>query len=255
MTTASRTEPILHMSRARQKRVASACTSVTMVVAVWAMFWPSPYGLVVGACFALPLVAIALDVWTGGAFNWRERRGGAPPLSLASMLVLPSLVLAMRAGQDFNFPHWRAMLVWSIIGGLSVLCGFVWLDAGLRTNKGQLVSIVLFSFLFCFGALAMGDVMLDTSPVQIFRTIVRAKEFHWHLRGPNTYNLKVDAWGPLQVQGRVTVPHNVFVRVSVGDPVCIHSQNGSLGFPWYVVQSCRRDISSHFNSALLTERE
>jgi hypothetical protein len=194
-----------------------------------------------------------LDVWTGGAFNWRERKGGTPPLSLAAMLVMPSAGLALRAGQDFNFPHWPAMLAWSTIGGLSVLCGFVWLDSGLRTNKGQLVSIILFSFLFCFGALAMGDVMLDTSPVQIFRTTVRAKEVS-HGRHSNTFNLKVDAWGPMQVRERATVPYDVFIRVAVGGPVCIHLQNGSFGFPWYVAQPCRRDITSSHDPWHLTER-
>ena len=247
MTVASRTEQILHMSHARQKRVASVCTMVSMAVTVWTLFWPNPYALAVGACFALPLVAVALDVWTGGAFNWQQQRMTTPRLSLASMLVLPSLALALRAGQDFNFSRWPAMLTWTIICGLSVLCGFVWLDAGLRTNKGQLVTIVFFSFLFCFGALAMGDVMLDTSPVQIFRTTVRAKEFRWHLRGPSTFNLKVDAWGLLQVPEQVTVPHDVYIRVAIGGPVCIFSHNGSFAIPWYVVQPCRRDISSHYS--------
>jgi hypothetical protein len=46
-------------------------------------------------------------------------------------------------------------------------------------------------------------------------------------------------WGPLSRNDTVTVDADIYDPLQPGDHVCIDLKSGTLGFPWYVVRSCK----------------
>jgi hypothetical protein len=62
------------ISRARLKRLLSAGNRLTIVIAMWTLFWPRPYVPLIALCLLLPAAALAIEFRFRGRVDWEERR-------------------------------------------------------------------------------------------------------------------------------------------------------------------------------------
>src|SRR5215470_5990706 len=103
-------------SRARLTRIIAAGNIAACIIGLWTIFFPTRlYALALSFCVLLPLWALALDMRTKGALGFEVRGSRRYPLSLATIVVLPALVLAVRAGIDLNFENYAPLIAGALL--------------------------------------------------------------------------------------------------------------------------------------------
>jgi hypothetical protein len=111
-------------SRARLKRMIAAGNVAALGDGFWIIFFLThPYALALSFCVLLPLWALALDMRTKGALE--ERRCRRYPPSLATIVVLPAVALAVRAGIDLNFENCAPLIAGAVLFG-GVIFAVLW---------------------------------------------------------------------------------------------------------------------------------
>lgn len=107
---------------------------LTLVAVLLGLFYPRPYGLVLGANVALPLVAIWVLRMAGDAIEFPQSRRNAPRPNLDAPLLFPSLILILRLLLDYDFVADR----WSVgLGFGAVAVGWGLFHAFLPKQPGR----------------------------------------------------------------------------------------------------------------------
>jgi hypothetical protein len=116
---------------------------------LWTIFFPTRlYALGLSLCVLLPLWALALNMRTKGALGFEERRGRRYPLSLATILVLPAVALAARAGTDLNFESYALLIAASALTALAICVLFWRFEPQLRGDLSQCATIAIFALAY-----------------------------------------------------------------------------------------------------------
>ena len=125
-------------SRARLKHMIAAGNVAALGVGIWIIFFPTRfYALALSFCVLLPLWALALDMRTKGALGFEERRARRYPLSIATIIVLPALVLAVRAGIDLNFENYVPLFAGAMLFAGVIFAVLWWFNPQLRSDLNQ----------------------------------------------------------------------------------------------------------------------
>jgi hypothetical protein len=184
-------------SRARVKRMIAAGNVAALAVGFWTILFPTElYTVGLLLCALLPLLALALEMRTRGALGFESRRGRRYPLSLATILVLPALALAVRAGIDLNFASYPPLFAAAALTASAMFALFWRFDPQFRGDLNQVATISIFVLAYCYGAVAFADVILDASSGHDTQTVIHAKRIHVSggVKGSSVwYQVKVDA--------------------------------------------------------------
>lgn len=229
-------------SKARLKRLVAIGNGLALALGLWTIFFAAyAYALSLALCFALPIVALAIDIRAQGALDFEQRRSRRSPLSLATILIMPALALALRAGLDLNFNSYLALMGETAIAMAAIIVLFLRLVPTLKGDVNQLTNVGIFALAYSFGVLAFADVTLDPSTGHDAQTILRAKRIHAS-GGPKGssvwYRLKVDADASPAGAGWIHVRPDLWRDFARGDTVCVHTGPGLLGAAWYTVRPC-----------------
>ena len=230
------------LSRARLKRVIAAGNVAAFAIGFWTIFIPTQlYTVGLSLCVLLPLWALALEIRTRGALGFEERRGRRYPLSLATIVVLPALALAVRAGIDLNFESYPPLIVAAVLTAL-VICALFWrFDPQLRGDLNQVATIGILALAYCYGALAFADVMLDASSGHDTQTVIHHKRIHVSggAKGSSVwYQVQVDSDASPAGANWINVQPDLWDSFQRGETVCVHVGTGLLAIPWYAVGHC-----------------
>jgi hypothetical protein len=229
-------------SRARLKRTIAAGNVVALGIGIWTILFPTElYTLGLSLCVLLPLWALALEIRTRGALGFEARRGRRYPLSLATILVMPALALAVRAGIDLNFKSYAPLIAAALLSA-SAICALFWhFDPQFRGDLNQWSTIVIFAVAYSYGALAFADVVFDRSSGQDTQTVIDHKRIHVS-GGPKGssiwYQVKVERDASPAGADWIHVQPDLWDSFHRGDAVCVHVGTGLLAIPWYAVGHC-----------------
>jgi len=234
-----RTEEDRRQSLAKGHRIACAVTGLTLAAAVWGWFYPQPYTAAIVTLAAIPLVTVALFLAGRGRYATWDDREVRPFLGVP--LILPGLVLANRALQDFltDFPlvDWQLLLLWAVLGALALTALVVVGDPKLHRRWFAQLGMLLLLVAHPWGALLMANAILDRSEPERFRVAVLDKHICPSSEGDPSHHLRLAPWGP--VPGReVTVDRELYQAVEVAGTVCVVLRSGALGVRWFYVQAC-----------------
>jgi len=229
-------------SRARLKHMIAAGNVAALGVGFWIIFFPTRfYALALSFCVLLPLWALALDMRTKGALGFEERRGRRYPLSLATIVVLPALVLAVRAGIDLNFENYVPLFAGAMLFA-GVIFFVLWrFNPQLRSDLNQCATIGIFALAYSYGALAFADVKLDGSSGHDTQTVIHRKRIHVS-GGPKGssvwYQVQIDPEASPAGANWIHVQPDLWDAFQRGDIVCVHVGKGFLAISWYAVSRC-----------------
>ena len=230
------------LSRARLKRVIAAGNVAACAIGLWTILFPTQlYTVGLLFCVVLPLLALALEMRTRGALGFEARRGRRYPLSLATIVLMPALALAVRAGIDLNFVSYPPLIGAAVLTALAMFALFWRFDPQFRGDLNQRVTIAMFALAYCYGTLAFADVMLDASPGHEMQTEIQHKRIHVS-GGPKGssvwYQVKVDPDASPAGANWIHVQPDLWDSFHRGDMVCVHVGTGLLAIPWYAVGRC-----------------
>lgn len=229
-------------SRARLKRLIAAGNVAAFAIGLWTVFFPTQfYAVGLSLCVALPLCALALELRTQGALGFEARRGRRYPLSIATIIVVPALALALRAGIDLNFKSYALLIAAALLTALAIFALFWRFDPQLRGDLNQGATIAIFALAYGYGAIAFADVLLDASPGHDTQTVIHEKRVHVS-GGPKGssiwYQVKVDPDASPAGTNWIPVRPDLWDSFHRGDAVCVHVGEGLLAVPWYAVGHC-----------------
>ncbi len=218
----------------RARKVAKALEWTTYGVAVWAFAYPVPYELAILALAILPWLAVAIAAGSKGLYRLDGKRNDANP-ALTTVVLVPSIVLAARAFLDVKVLDWQQALLLAAIGGAVAAIVIGVLLTEVREKPASLVLMGVFMICHVYGAAVLANSYFDDSPRQRHEVRVYDKRIS---NGRNkAYYLRLEAWGPTS-PGEVSVPRELYDRISRNDSICVYEWAGAIGIAWYSVELC-----------------
>ncbi len=224
----------------KAKQAAKALNLLPLGLLAWGFVYPSPYAALVACAALLPWVAIALSWARPNLFQLDGKQGDVRP-NLATLLIMPPLVLAMRALFDVNVIDLKQLFLGGFVLGLPLCLAVVMAPkvASSTAKKAWVLPLVMLPFMTAYGVglLALVDMMWDDAPVQVFPTSITGK--HVSHGKSTTYEVYLAPWGESHEEDSVRVSRAYFDAVNRGDRVCVRLHPGKFGLRWMQLGSCR----------------
>lgn len=222
---------------AQARQVTRLASGVTIAAMLWAYVYPHPYTWAITLLALLPWCAVAMVVLSRGLICFDAKRNDARPNTLI-VLMLPAIVLGLRALLDDHLIEVMPALVYGLIAGVPLLLAACL--AGKRDPSRPwalpMLLLPLVALPYGGGLLVHADVMLDHQPAQVFQAQVMRKYISTG-RHP-TPHLVLAPWGPKVTGDDMTVNRAYYAHVDVDAKVCVNLHRGAVGLRWYEVQDC-----------------
>lgn len=226
-------------ARAWERMPATLLNALGAMVVCWTMFVPAPYLAAVVACACVPLVALAVMAGRQGWYHFETLSGSkstAPALTIA--LAGPPLALAWRALNDFHilaFAH-----AW-LPAAVAALCYaallYAW-AADIRKKRAYLLMALVFGFAYGYGAVILGNCLLDRSVPVSYAASVLGKRSSYTAE-IHSYYITVSPWGPWTAPREISIRKAIYDRFSVRDNLVFLVRGGRLGIPWFIIRTQR----------------
>jgi len=217
------------------QRIARYAQYATFAVVAWGFMYPHPYDLLMLVLAAMPVVIVGIAVTGRGAYTLEGRRNDVRA-NLALPLIMPGMVLLLRAVIDLQVLDWQALLWLAALVTALGAALLLWASPDFRRSVGGVVTA---AFLLCawgYGVTAQLNVQLDRAAPGQFA--VQVLDRHLESGKSTTYYLDVTAWGPRTAHEDVVVSRELYGHVAAGGRVCIYLWPGALGVRWYEVDDC-----------------
>lgn len=225
----------------KAKQTAKVLNFLPLVLLAWGYVYPRPYGAMVACAALMPWLAIVLAWTKPNLFQLDGKQGDVRP-NLGGLLIMPPLVLAIRALFDVNVIDLKPLFLWGFALGLPLCLAVIMVpkSASSTTKKPWLLPLVMLPFMAAYGVglLALGDTMWDNAPVQVFQTSITGK--HESHGRSTTYEVYLAPWGDTAGESSIRVSRGYYAAVQRGDRVCVRLHPGRFGLRWMQLGSCRQ---------------
>ncbi len=206
------------------------------VLTLWATFRPVPYLIVLGLVASfLPFSIWAM--WRFGSLFALEDRDNSPVQSLQGPILMPSIVLTLRAMFDTHPVDWTAVLAPSITVAMGI--GYLFFRLQSRARWYTVLSLVLFTIGYPAGLLLIVNERFDNSRGEKHRVVVMDKRIS---KGKTTERyVTVSAGGPWTETHELKVHRRAYEESETGKEMCLQIYHGSLGMEWWSLRENCRD--------------
>jgi len=223
------------------RRVASAVFVFAVVVCVWAIFAPSPYGLCVGVLIALPPIAVVMVAVSGKQLKFVNPAGEIT--TYAFLIILLTSIAVVYRSTDIHMLTLFAPAPYAAILGLAFVGAVAWIDWPARHIR-LLVTMLALGCVWGWGCASYADMAFDSAPRQIFRPTITAYSIS---RGAGKYqaggairHVVVDPWGPFDQSSDMVVTEALYSATQRGVSLCVALGRGMLGWSYYSIVECPR---------------
>lgn len=190
---------------------------------------------------AIPLLVLAAAGLSGGRLRL-EASPHDPRPRLAGLIVVATLVLAVRLGTEVELESWARLAMAALALG-AVLAGCAWWMSKFKSLGGRRWPFFPVAFLYVGALLAMVNVRWDQAPAATSeQAVVTFKR--WAGERVRSFSLDVDPLSANAASRTVSVSLSTFNNVSPGETVCIDHRAGRLGFAWIDVRPCRGSVDA-----------
>jgi hypothetical protein len=220
-------------SLAAAKKIANALNAAALLVGFWVLLFPRPYGLAVGAAYALPVAALAVAALGRGRYQLLGSRNDARP-QVGLPLFMPGLCAIPRAF-DFELVAPSGLLVPAVVTGLVLGVVVLVADPVVRRRPAWLLLLLPFLIGQAAGAATVANCYRDPSAPAVQEVEVLG---HRVSRGKSTtYYLRLARWGPRAGPEDVSVPRDLYRAVEDFQTVRVELRAGRLGLAWFRVRA------------------
>lgn len=203
---------------------------------LWAIFKPVPYLLVLGLVAAfLPLSFWAL--WRFGSLFEVEDRQQSPFQSLQGPMLMPSIVLALRAMLDTHPVDWTVVIAPSVVFALGV--GLLLHRLQSKARWHTLLGLVVLSVGYPAGGILILNERFDTSDGEKHQVVVLEKRIS---KGKTTDRyVTISSGGPWMEGHELKVHRRAYEEAEKGSDMCLQIYPGSVGVRWWSLRAACRD--------------
>lgn len=214
------------------KRYAFALNFVGGCAGIWAFIFPRPYDFALWSATIVPLLALAVAVKFRGLVRLDGKPKSAYP-SVGTPLILPPIVLALRAFLDWHLLSWSGTwptvaTAWVVAMILLVLC-----VRDIR-RKWMFVGALICTSLYGFGATVYINCRYDDTEPFVYESTVRDRHIS---RGKHTtYHVTLAPFIDDEPHREISVDRDTYEQLQEGRQVRIGVFEGALGIPWFLVR-------------------
>jgi hypothetical protein len=212
-------------------RLAKRLSIFGVVLALWTVFKPWPYPVVIVLNALAPWLAV-LAVWRWDLSLADANEWDARP-ETAALWLTPSLVLGLR-GQDHHFVD--SGMFWATLG----LAAPLWIAMLLVDARARRWWVVLLLTLPCLAWAWGGLSYLDVGPDRSQSTLVAARVLESWDPSRGSPTMTVMPLSPIK-PGRfdnIRISDEVFALYPPGSTVCLEIHEGYLGWRYLYVVDC-----------------
>jgi len=234
-------ERLARLTRARQ--FSKVANGMAIALLAWAYLYPHPYALAIALLALLPWCAVLIVMLSRGLIAFDTRRNDARP-NVAMLLLLPGIVLGLRAMLDVHVLDVMPVFVYGFIASLPLVLS-AWMMApkdSLKPWAFPLTLLLLVAVPYGGGGLLLADVELDHQPAQAFPTQVLRKYISTGKH--SSPHLVLAPWGPRVMGEDISVNRAYYAHVDEGASVCMNLHPGAFGMRWYDMGDCVADAAS-----------
>ena len=200
---------------------------------LWALFFPRPYALAIGAACLAPWVALAAVFLSKNLIRLDGNVNSVYP-HVGFAFVMPSSALTLRVITDYHILAWQNF--WPLFFlVLLALCGCsISVGKNLRKKAIGVLPLVLFCALYGYASVISLNTALDHSTPTVYKTEVLKK---WVSSGQHTtYTFLLAPWGAFTEPQKADVRKWVYERHDVGDTANVVTRQGRFRIPWSYVR-------------------
>lgn len=219
--------------RFRLAMVWARCLGIaSLLLSVWALIRPPPYGLVIPLLAAMPW-AMYLLVWKFRSALMLKNAWGERIETYAVISILPpATVLLLRTTMDFNLLSWSSLLLPVMCFTAPIAIATFWLFPAIRGRIELLAGTTIALAFYFTGAIPWGNVLIDSAkPSNVYQITILNK--HELTGRPAVPYFTVTPWGPFSARNDIVVATPIYSQYQVGDTVCLSLRPGAIGVAWY----------------------
>lgn len=221
-------------SRLRQAtRWARLVNGIGVAATLWALFYPQPYALAIGATCLTPWTALAAVLLSGNLIRLDGKVNSAYP-NVGFAFLMPCPALMLRAFTDYHILSWQAFWPLFFLVSLAFAGATVGVEKELRKRAIHVLPIILFAALYGYASVLCLNAVLDRSTPTVYKTEVLKK---WISSGQHaTHTFLLAPWGARTEPEKFDVGRRVYNRHKVGDTADVVVRKGRFGIPWSYVR-------------------
>jgi hypothetical protein len=219
------------------RRFTGLLTAVTVIAAVWAVM-PVQHRIAIAILAILPWIGLETVRRSGGVIQIdRRKRSDATP-NVAIAVIVPGLVLLVRATTDYNVVQSATVALLSVSAAALLSIGAFMVDPTTRSRMPTVFALALLSLAYGYGVTIEANARFDRSDAESYRVRVEGKHI---VRGKSTtYNLDLGPWGPRTEANTLRVSRATYNAVQSGYVAELALRPGAFGIRWYVLRKITR---------------
>lgn len=178
-----------------------------------------------------PILCLGILHCFSGKIHLEADKRTEQPHILAAFLS-PFIILSLRALMDCRILAWNAFWLPFVLISFAFFALVIWWAIGIRSP----ILLLIFCFVYGFGATLTLNKALDDSAPAVYSTQVLAKKVHYSSKGGYSFYFTISPRGPVKTVREVQVNKDVYHRRDAGDNVKFKVYHGAFSIPWYDVR-------------------
>ena len=221
----------------KARKAATILNTVAIVVSVWALFYPYPYGVLLVTLLFMPVLAILLVKMFGGIIRLDAQQSLSAYPTVLYSIAIPGFILVMRAMVDYNLLEysntWLPSILLTILALTILLIG----NKEFSFEKGReyitLVGVVIFFFCYSYGALIFTNCYFDRSTAKVIYVKVMSK---WISSGKHaSYYVQLEPWDKQTEPEELSISSDLYDKLHEGQKAAVYLSKGLFDIPWVKV--------------------
>jgi hypothetical protein len=216
---------------------------ITIGLAIWFLFYPKPYNILLGLLLAIPIIGLLLNGLhrpsMASLVEISADKDGDDKYDVADFIDIAAWVILLRVMLDYEFESFYSMILPGTIS-CSIILAILFLTHKLISNstrnKWWIYSSLIFNVtLYSYAGTYAANCTYDYSVPTVYETEVLNKKINKSRRS-TAYYVKVAPWGHHYDQEEISVSRNQYDELELGDKIKIDLKKGLFDIPWYYIE-------------------
>lgn len=223
---------------AKAKKYTKIINTISWIIGISTWLTPIFYNFQIMLCASLPILGLVIHKSSKGLIRLDEAPNSPYP-NIHSTLIIPSLILLIRALEDFIILNYsiflNLFLLISIIFSVAILK-----NLSLKYSLKKTITYVTFlgvliiSGSYTYGIITITNAIFSSNTPVKHKVVILDKRIS---SGKNTsYYLKLDKWGTHDKIDEISVNKKLYDTKKIGSSINVFSKIGVYNIPFYYIE-------------------
>lgn len=218
---------------------------LTVILSVWFFIHPKPYKVLFVVLLCMPILGLFLNSLKGrpsvaSLVNVWEDRHRQNRYDVSDFIEFAGWAILVKIFIDYSFESFYSLIIpGSVAFGIMLIILFAThkvIEASTKSKTWIYCSLFLNILVYSFGATYGINCVFDDSDPVVYDVEVVDKIERKGKKKSKSYYIEVTAWGHHYDKEEISVTHEEYDEIQIGQIMQIDVKEGFLGIPWYYVE-------------------